>query len=303
MQQLKYFLLALAFVVFGFSPKVQGATESRNAPFAVKTARVGDIELAYYTRGSGKPLIMIMGLKGTMAMWDPALLEALEKHYQLILFDNRGAGRSSDSVENKTTIAQMADDTAGLIKALGFNKANVLGWSMGGRIAQQLAIRHPQVVEKIILCSTNPGGTHLAKKSEEVMKQLDAPRSPDFNILFPPTAKGQQESKEYLARVNRAFLNGTIPEDYMVSQETTQRQNGACGKPWTMSDENFEALATIKIPTLVVGGIDDIIDVPDNIRIIVDQIPYAWSAYFPGGHAFLFENAKPFSELIFAFLQ
>lgn len=93
----------------------------------VKKQKVGDIEVAYYTRGSGDPLVMIMGFRGTMAVWDPALLESLEKHYTLILFDNRGSGMSTDSQEDHTTISQMSQDTIQLIKALGYSKAHILG--------------------------------------------------------------------------------------------------------------------------------------------------------------------------------
>ena len=92
----------------------------------VKYAQVGDIKLAYYIRGEGEPLVMINGFLATMSLWDPALIEELAKQNQLILFDNRGVGLSTDTKENETTMAQMADDTAGLIKALGFKKANVL---------------------------------------------------------------------------------------------------------------------------------------------------------------------------------
>jgi len=97
----------------------------------VKYAQVGDIKMAYYTRGQGAPLFMIMGYTGTMGAWDPALLDVLDDTNTLVMFDNRGAGLSTDTVEDLTSMPQMADDAAGLIKALGYDKANVLGWSMG----------------------------------------------------------------------------------------------------------------------------------------------------------------------------
>jgi pimeloyl-ACP methyl ester carboxylesterase len=85
----------------------------------MKKVRIGEIDIAYYTRGIGKPLVMIMGFRGTMGQWDPALLEELEKYYTLILFDNRGVGFSTDTEKDLTTIQQMAQDTVGLIQALG----------------------------------------------------------------------------------------------------------------------------------------------------------------------------------------
>ena len=87
------------------------------------------IKMAYYTRGEGKPLLMINGYLSTMSLWDPALLERLEKNRQLILFDNRGVGLSSDTEKDNTTIPQMADDAAGLIRKLGYDKVDILAWS------------------------------------------------------------------------------------------------------------------------------------------------------------------------------
>jgi pimeloyl-ACP methyl ester carboxylesterase len=102
----------------------------------VKHAQVNGVKLAYYTRGQGEPLMMINGFISTMSLWDPALLDELSKNNTLVLFDNRGVGLSSDTKENNTTIPQMADDAAGLAKVLGYKKVNILGWSMGARIAQ-----------------------------------------------------------------------------------------------------------------------------------------------------------------------
>jgi pimeloyl-ACP methyl ester carboxylesterase len=144
----------------------------------VKYVQVGDVRLAYYIRGQGAPLLMINGFISTMSLWDPALLDELSKNHQLILFDNRGVGLSSDTKENKTTIAQMADDAAGLAKALGYQKVNILGWSMGARIGQQFLIRHPDLVNKAILCAANPGGSHQDPAAKDVEGKLNNPNVP-----------------------------------------------------------------------------------------------------------------------------
>ena len=133
----KNLFLAFVCAILGF-----GSFSVQAAPFKaeVKYAQVGEIKMGYYTRGKGEPLLMIMGYAGSMSLWDPALVEELAKTNLLIMFDNRGIGYSSDTKENHTTIPQMADDAAGLIKALGYKKVNVLAWSMGARIGQQLLI-------------------------------------------------------------------------------------------------------------------------------------------------------------------
>jgi pimeloyl-ACP methyl ester carboxylesterase len=93
----------------------------------VKYAQVGDVKIAYYTRGQGAPLLMISGYASTMSIWDPELLELLSQNHTLIMYDHRGVGLSTDTAENNTTIPQMADDGAGLLKAIGYEKADILG--------------------------------------------------------------------------------------------------------------------------------------------------------------------------------
>lgn len=97
--------------------------------------------------------MIINGFVSTMSMWDPALIEEMAKTHQVVLFDNRGVGLSTDTEQNNTTIPQMAGDAAGLIKALGLQKPDVIGWSMGARVAQQLVTRHPDAVDKVVLAA------------------------------------------------------------------------------------------------------------------------------------------------------
>lgn len=286
-------LLLVPFLLSGETPEV-------------KRIQVKDIEIAYYKRGEGKPLLMINGYKSTLASWDPALLDDLEKSQQLILFDNRGVGLSSDTSEDHTTIEQMADDAAGLIHALGFEKAYVLGWSLGARIAQQVAIRHPDVVEKLILCAPNPGGPHQVATTPEAAKKLsDTNLTPieSIELFYAPTPEGRKEAQEYFQRLKNGVVGKTIPDDFDVKHETIERQDKARGKLWDESNANYDALAQLKIPVLITDGKLDIIDLPGNVKVIADQIPFAWTAYFEGGHAFLFQEHARFAKLVRVFLD
>ncbi len=272
----------------------------------VKFAQVGDVKLAYYVRGQGEPLLMINGFLSTMSLWDPALLEELAKQNQLILFDNRGVGMSTDTKENNTTIPQMADDASGLIKALGLKKANFLGWSMGARIGQQLLIRHPDAVNKAVLCSANPGGKYADPAAKDVESKLNNPGVPEMDkigLTFPDNAAGKQAAKDVLARLKAAVAAGTIPDDFKVSKETTERQDRARTVLWKSDNSNFEDLKNIKVPVLLTDGRFDVIDPPKNSLIIANQIPFAWLAYYEGGHAFLFQSHKQFAATVNVFLQ
>ena len=291
------FLLAL----FGFADPAQAQFKAE-----VKYAQVGEVRLAYYTRGQGDPMILINGYSATMSMWDPALIEELSKNNTLILFDNRGIGLSTDTKENKTTMAQMADDAAGLVKALGYKKANVLGWSMGARVAQQFLIRHPDLVIKGILCAPNPGGKYQVKASKKTEEELNNPHlsvMENVALLFPNNEAGKQAAKDALAREQAAKLAGTIPDDFVISKESKLRQTRARTTLWDADNKNFVDLKNIKVPVLVADGQYDILDVPKNSQIIANQIPFAWLAYFDGGHAFLFQQHKKFAETLNAFMR
>jgi pimeloyl-ACP methyl ester carboxylesterase len=272
----------------------------------VKYVQVGDVKLAYYIRGQGAPLLMINGFISTMSLWDPALLDELSKNYQLILFDNRGVGLSSDTKENKTTIAQMADDAAGLAKALGYQKVNILGWSMGARIGQQFLIRHPDLVNKAILCAANPGGSHQDPAAKDVEGKLNNPNVPEtekVGLVFTNNDAGKKAASEVLARLKAAVNAGTIPNDFEVSKETTIRQDNARTTLWKKDQENFKSLKNIQNPVLLADGRFDVVDMPKNSLIIANQIPFSWMAYFDGGHAFLFQQYKRFADTVNAFLM
>ncbi len=291
----------LIFGIFAFTISCE-----RHQRVEIKKVPVEDIEIAYYMRGNGPPLLMIMGFRGTMALWDPGLLEALEKHYTLILFDHRGVGFSTDTKEDHTTIHQMAEDTAHFIKALGFEKVHVLGWSMGSRIAQELAIRHPEILDRLILCAPNPGGHYQAHRHSKTYQQLTS-----FNLsleqalplLYPQTSEGRSAANSFVERLKRAVIGGSVPDDFNISNQTLERQIHAL-KLWDENNMHYEALSHLQIPTLVADGLEDVLDQPENARLVANQIPFAWAAYFQGaGHAFLSQDYANFAHLIVLFIE
>lgn len=277
--------------------------ESRTS---VKSVKVNDVELAYMIRGSGPTLVMIMGFRGTMAIWDPALLDLLEKRYKLILFDNRGAGLSSDTKDDRTTIEQMAEDTIGLLKSLGIEKAHVLGWSMGSRIAMEVAFKNPEMVDHLILCSPSPGGKYRTARTGDAYKKLTAPvLTPEegLALIFPQNTKGKEAATAYYDRLEKAILSGNVPNDIIVNEQTVERQVRAL-EIWEKDDRVYQQLSGIKNPTLVAGGADDDLDPWENVLTVSSRIPLAWSAYFVGsGHNFASQDHQRFSDLINVFIN
>jgi pimeloyl-ACP methyl ester carboxylesterase len=273
----------------------------------IKKAKVNHVEIAYYTRGEGPPLLMIMGFRGTMSVWDPQLLEILEKHYKLILFDNRGIGLSTDTEGDNTTIPQMAEDALALIKSLGYDRTHVLGWSMGSLIAMHLAVHHPEAIETLILCSATPSTYNKPSTSGayEKLTSIYTQRSKIIPLIFPTSLEGKEAANAFLKRVVTAILRKSIPEDLSLHLLALERQRNAL-KLWDNHErlEVFEALSKLKIPTLVAGGQDDILDHEGNVQILSQQIPFSWAASFPSaGHAFLFQDSKLFARLVITFIH
>lgn len=273
----------------------------------VKKQKVGDVELAYYTRGSGEPLVMIMGFRGTMAIWDPGLIDELAKKYTLILFDNRGAGMSTDTPEDHTTIKQMSEDTVGLIKALGYDKIHLLGWSMGTQIAMQVAFNHPEILKTLILCSPNPLGKYQAVRTTDSFARLTTFKplhtKEALALLYPETTEGREASAGFVLRLAKAIEEGSVPNDLNVSQQTVERQAHAI-QLIVQDNSIYEKLGSIKVPTLVAGGLSDVLDQPENTRTVAARIPYAWAAYFPGaGHAFSSQDNEEFGKLVNVFID
>ena len=299
----KYFFGA--FIALFLASGVNNFAHAQAKP-EVKYVQVGDVKLAYYTKGQGEPLLMINGFLSTMSLWDPAMLDELAKQNELILFDNRGVGFSTDTQENNTTIAQMADDAAGLVKALGYKKVNILAWSMGARIGQQFLIRHPELIGKAVLAAANPGGDHQIPTDKDVESKLNNPNVPEMGklgLVFTNYAAGKKAAEEVLGRIKAAVVAGNMPNDFKVSKETTLRQDRARTTLWKENKENFKDLKNIKVPVLISDGQYDVIDMPKNTLLMANQIPYSWVAYFDGGHAFLFQNYKRFADTVNAFLK
>jgi pimeloyl-ACP methyl ester carboxylesterase len=301
---MRRFLLGCVLLATAISLAAQ-AGQAAPPQAKVRFAQAGDDRIAWYERGSGPPLVMAIGTGSTMAEWDPALLRLLAQNHRLILFDYPGIGRSSKLDGDETSFADLADTTADFMDAIGLDQADVLGWSMGGFVMQQLAIRHPESVRRLILAATNPGGDHAVLGDDD---DQDADSDPDpseaqvISILYPRTPAGRAEGRAFFDRLDTASESGEIPDDFDVPASTVLAQVAA-EDPWLRSNANSNALTRLRMPALVTAGRRDRVTPPANARWIAGQIPGARLEIFDDAHAFLFSERAEFVRLVDDFLD
>lgn len=247
--------------------------------------KVNDIEMYYETHGDSGPYLTLMcGLGANLVSWDLELVEALSSKTRLILFDNRGAGRS-DKPDIEYSIEMLADDAASFLDALGIEQTNVLGASMGGMIAQEFALRHPGKTIGLMLCCTSPGSHRMIMPEPDVLATLatvDGLTPEEINRKNRPLSFTQEfmdENFEWLEEKMRR----EIP--YATPAHSFKRQMGAA-----MNHNTYSRLPEIKSPTLVMTGSVDILIPPGNSELIASQIPGSTlKRYEDLGHAFMTE--------------
>jgi 3-oxoadipate enol-lactonase len=186
-------------------------------------ARVGEIELDYDRAGTGPPLLAIMGMSGTKAHWGEPFLESLRGDFETIAYDHRGVGQSS-RLEGPITIAQLAHDAAALLDSLELDTAHVLGISMGGMVAQELALAHPEKIRTLTLGCTYCGGEGSALASQDVMSRLaEAMMSGDrerairtaWEVNVSPAFAAADDA---FARFLDLGLHNAVPVDVIMAQ-------------------------------------------------------------------------------------
>ena len=272
-------------------------------------AKVNDVDLYYEDQGRGDPLLCIMGLAADSTAW---LLQvpAFAEHYRTIIFDNRGVGRSAKP-GGPYSIHQMADDAAGLLDTLGIDRAHVLGVSMGGMIAQELVLRHPERVRGLILACTYPEpDAEVEKRREFTLTQLggsitaEGELKIDLSAIDPlalfqhllPLVFSEEFIQTDLMKLMQLF-GGAL--QYGFSMEAILAQAEA-----VMTHKATDRLHQIKSQTLVLTGDADRLISPANSDVIAKNIPGAKLVKIKGGsHGFNVEMPEAFNREVLSFLS
>ena len=261
------------------------------------TAKVHHIQIHYEVYGTGFPLIMIMGLGGNIQWWDPRMIQALSPQFRMVLFDNRGTGQSETS-DSEYTITLFADDVAGLMDALQIPKAHVLGISMGGMIAQELVLYHPEKVDKLILCSTYCGGSQSIPPSLDTLGMITGDRtnmSPEeitrrtLPAIF--TKEFLDENPELAEIAIQQMMNEPTSEEILMHQMNA-----------IMAFGTFDRLTQVSTPTLILHGKKDILLPPGNADILAQVIQNSRLVYFENSAHNLSEEMEEVISVITSFL-
>jgi 3-oxoadipate enol-lactonase len=257
--------------------------------------QVGDIELDYERSGAGPPLLMIMGMSGSALSWSERFLQMLREDFELIVYDHRGIGASS-RLEGPITIRELSDDAAGLLAALEVDSAHVLGISMGGMIAQELALAHPQRIRTLALGCTYSGGEGSVQMDAEAARRLIQARASgdreralraSWEINVSPTFA--TDAEEWAAFVERATLR-PVAVSVILEQARAIARHDTSGR-----------LGAIELPTLVMHGtVDQLLPVA-NGHMVAELIPGSHLEIFDGvGHLFFLERPERAAELLCA---
>jgi pimeloyl-ACP methyl ester carboxylesterase len=281
----------------------------------LEKVRVGDIDVAYKMFGQGDPILLISGLGAGMNEWPSSILEELSSsNHTIIVFDSRGVGNTTAGAK-LFSIQQFANDTAGLLDGLKLQKVDVLGFSMGSFVAQQLTLTHPEEVNRLILHGATCGGKEGIPPSPEVVKLgkkltnatvNNTPVEPQelkaaLSVTLGPT--WMKLHPNYIETIPtttnpRDLLSDITPNAFMQQFNAVQNWyasnwSGVCSQ-----------LSNISIPTLIITGTDDISVPAANSLILAQKISGAWLVQIQGaGHALMSQYPDEFNKVLQAFLS
>ena len=268
-----------------------------------KLVRAGNgIDYAYRETGEGGvPLVLLQHFRGNLDNWDPALIDALASTRHVVTFDNAGVGGSTGTTP--ATVEQMARDALAFVAAIGVGQADLLGFSIGSFVAQEIALIRPDLVRRLILASSAPqGAAGMHGWAADVIGAVGIPQtSPEgyLGVFFASSPASQQAGKEALQRMYAR----TADRDQATNWETRLAQyDSVCS--WGIPDHALlQRVSTIDVPVFVANGDSDPMILPHYSYLLAGLIPQARVKIYPdSAHGFLFQHHAEFAADVEAFL-
>jgi pimeloyl-ACP methyl ester carboxylesterase len=279
----------------------QGATDT-----GASTRRVAAdnaIEYAYRDTGdSAVPLVLLQHFRGNLDNWDPALIDALAAERRVITFDNVGVAATTGRTPN--TVEAMANDAIAFIEAMSLERIDLLGFSIGSFIAQEIALIRPDLLRRVVLASSAPqGAAGMHGWAPEVIGAVGAPEtSPQgyISVFFAPTATSREAGQQAAGRI----FGRTTDRDEPTTWQTREAQYDAvCA--WGIPNHSLlQRVAAIDLPVFVCNGDSDPMILPRYSHLLAGLLPEARVTIYPdSAHGFLFQHHDRFAADVHAFLQ
>ena len=255
------------------------------------------------TSDGAMPLVLLQDFRGQLDNWDPVLVDSLADEREVILFDNAGVGLSGGNTPS--TVTEMARDAIDFLDALRLERVDLVGYSLGGMVAQELTLLRPQQVRRLVLAATSPRGygnqTHGWVFDIAALARAHDSGIEDFlRILFPPTGTRRKRGSEYLSRMQRRTEDRDLP----VGRQAQTAQYDAAVEWGIREPSKLARLSGIHQPTLVTSGGNDRVVPTENAHILAAHLPNARVRIFDdAGHGFLFQWPVEFGGLVAEFLS
>jgi pimeloyl-ACP methyl ester carboxylesterase len=269
-----------------------------------RAAAENGIEYAYRDLGTGEvPLVLLQHFRGNLDNWDPALIDALAAERRVVTFDNVGVGATTGITPN--TIEAMAHDAIAFVAAMGFQRVDLLGFSIGSFVAQEIALIRPDLLRRVVLASSAPqGAAGMHGWAPEVIGAVGQPEtSPDgyLSVFFASTktslAAGQQAA-------GRIFGGRTTDRDKPTTWQTRQAQYDAVCAWGIPNHALLERVSAIDLPVFVANGDSDPMILPRYSHLLAGLLPNALLKIYPdSAHGFLFQHHGEFADDVHAFLE
>jgi 3-oxoadipate enol-lactonase len=252
----------------------------------VAHAKVNGLDLWYERRGEGQPLLLLMGMSGAHTHWGEEFLDALQAEgLELILYDHRGIGDSERSPK-QFSIADLADDAADLLSEIGLDSAHVLGLSMGGMVAQELVLRHPEKVRTLTLAGTSPGGSSSERMPQKTVERFGSAIDSGDKDEVLRVGWELNVSAPFAADMARWEAFRLMQGDVRVPRKVVLAQIQA-----GVGHDTLDRLDQITAPTLVLHGGKDEMLPPGNARLVAARVEGAeLHIYDDAGHVFMWEH-------------
>ncbi|HET8529286.1 MAG TPA: alpha/beta fold hydrolase [Gaiellaceae bacterium] len=263
---------------------------------AVAAASSDGVRIAYELRGEGEPLVLVHGLAYDRFGWG-RLPDLLAERFRVVVLDNRGVGES-DAPAGPYTVAQLAADVVAVLDDAGLDRVNLFGVSLGGYVAQELALTRPERLRRLVLCSTAPGGARavpMPQATQEVFARYPTMEREAGLRMFVENSLGERGVRE-LPELVEEILRYRLEHAPSVDAWLAQAAAGA-------TYDNSERVGSISVPTLVLHGGADVVVDPRNAGVLASSIPGACVEVVPDcGHLLVWEDSERVARLVTEFL-